>query len=487
MPLPVGLRVAGMGARLGAWFLDLLLFGLLSLIPLVLAIATGAVGLNPEAARQMNVNPYVEPTVPLLTVNAGALIAWCAAWVVLAIAYAATCWAVFRGLPGQRLLSLQVADPATGKNLSLPWATWRAVLVSGIPAAATAVLLVAMCELLATITPANVGGAGEASYIDATYNNAWGDLVSLCSLASWAWPLLLLISTAASRDRRGLHDKRVHSVVVGRATVFGAWGSAHGPAPYGPYGYPYGPGPGSGPGPAFGPGPQFGPGPGYAPWPVYPYGPQPGAPGQPQADLAPGGQLPASGDPPPAVVGDGEPADRKAAADNDKLQVFGAKLPAGLRVASFNRRVVAYVVDNVIALVVFGTIAVALEGNSAPGAAPPPERLAMLAGLIGGVVQAIYFVATWSIWRGSIGQKAVGLQVGEESTGKRLSPADSLVRWALLQGPLVLYLAVPYLLRPALAILTVGWVWLLTFSARRDPDRRGYHDRIAHSLVVERV
>jgi hypothetical protein len=187
------------------------------------------------------------------------------------------------------------------------------------------------------------------------------------------------------------------------------------------------------------------------------------------------------------VVGDGEPADRKAAADNDKLQVFGAKLPAGLRVASFNRRVVAYVVDNVIALVVFGTIAVALEGNSAPGAAPPPERLAMLAGLIGGVVQAIYFVATWSIWRGSIGQKAVGLQVGEESTGKRLSPADSLVRWALLQGPLVLYLAVPYLLRPALAILTVGWVWLLTFSARRDPDRRGYHDRIAHSLVVERV
>ena len=47
------------GARLGAWFLDLLVFGLLSLIPLVLAIATGAVGLNPEAARQMGVNPYV--------------------------------------------------------------------------------------------------------------------------------------------------------------------------------------------------------------------------------------------------------------------------------------------------------------------------------------------------------------------------------------------------------------------------------------------
>jgi hypothetical protein len=480
MPLPVGLRVAGAGARLGAWLLDLLVFGLLSLIPLALAVATGAVGLNPEAVRQMNVNPYVEPTVPLLSVNVAPLIAWCTVWVVLAVAYAAACWARFRGLPGQRLLSLQVADAATGKNLSLPRATWRAVLVSGIPAAATAVLLVAMCELLATVIPADIAGAGGTSYINATYNDTGGDFVSLCSLASWAWPLLLLISTAASRDRRGLHDRLARSVVVGRAKAFGAWGTAYAQVPYGPPGFPYGP-----PGFPYGPGPTPGSGPGYAPWPVYPYGPQPGAPDLPQADLASGGELPALGEP-PAAVGGGEPAERKAAADSDNRQVFGAKLPAGLRVASFNRRVVAYVVDNVIALLLFGGIAMALEGSS-DSSGTPPERIAMIAGLIGGLVQAVYFVATWSIWRGSIGQKALGLQVGEESTGHRLSPADSLVRWALLQGPLALYLAVPYLLRPAFGILTIGWAWLLTYSARKDPDRRGYHDRIAHSLVVEQA
>ena len=179
-----------------------------------------------------------------------------------------------------------------------------------------------------------------------------------------------------------------------------------------------------------------------------------------------------------------EPEEGKAVGHNDNPQVFGAKLPAGLRVASFNRRVVAYVVDNVIALLLFGGIAVALEG-SPDASGMPPERMAMLAGLIGGIVQAVYFVASWSIWRGSIGQKAFGLQVGDELTGRRLSPADSLVRWALLQGPLALYLAAPYLLRPVLGIATIGWAWLLSFSARRDPDRRGYHDRIAHSLVVE--
>ena len=516
MPLPVGLRVAGMGARLGAWFLDLLLFGFVSLIPLFLAIATGAIGLNPEAARQMDVNPYVQPTVPLLSVNDAALIAWCAVWAVLAIAYAAACWAFFRGLPGQRLLSLQVADAATGKNLALPRAVWRAFLVNGIPAAATAVWVVVACRMLATIVPAEVGRAGETNYIEATYNNAWGGLLSLCSLASWGWPLLLLISAAVGRDKRGIHDRLARSVVVGRAIASGAWGNASGPVAGTPYGYPYGPGPVSGPGAAPGTGPGSAIGPGYAPWQVYPNGPQPGPTGQPpvwpagypwpqppQSDSGYGAAAPSQGEqqadfpsagvppevgsagdpdrqPPPAVPG-AEPEQRKPAAEN--LQVFGAKLPAGLRVATYRRRVVAFVLDNVVALVIFGAVAMALEGSSDPGAAPPPERLAMLAGLIGGLVQATYFVATWSIWRGSIGYKALGLQGGEESTGHRLSPADSLVRWALLQGPLALYLAAPYLLRPALGILAVGWVWLLSYSARKDPDGRGYHDRIAHSLV----
>jgi hypothetical protein len=109
----------------------------------------------------------------------------------------------------------------------------------------------------------------------------------------------------------------------------------------------------------------------------------------------------------------------------------------------------------------------------------------MLAGLASGLAQAVYFVATWSIWRGSIGQKALRLQVGDESTGHRLSLADSIVRWALLQGPFALFSAVPVVLQPVAGIAAIGWLWLLTYSTRTDPDRRGYHDRLAHSLVVE--
>lgn len=482
LPLPVGLRVAGLGPRLGAWFLDLVLFALLSLIPLVLAIVTGAVGLNSEAARQINADPYTQPTVPWLIVSMGSLIAWAAVWVALAIGYAAACWAFFRGMPGQRLVGLQVADAGTGKNLSLPRAALRAVLLNGVPAAATAVTIVATCQLLATIVPAYSGLSGDAtSYLRTTDYGPWSALISFCGLASWGWPLLLLISAAASRDRRAIHDRLSGSVVVGRAPAFVAWGYPYGPTPGAPGGY------------------EYGPGPGFAPGPVSPYGPQPGAPGQPPTDdpsgdqtqpaawpgaMPPDSTAPSWGDQMPTSRG-AEPAERKPAGEN--AQVFGARLPEGLRVAGFKRRASAFVLDMLVVLGLFGGIATAVLGTQGTNVTEPPERLAMLAGLLAGLAQAVVFVVTWSIWRGSIGQKVVGLQVADESTGRRLGWADSLVRWALLMGPFALYMSVPYVLRPLLGIVVIGWMWLLMYSVRNDPDGRGYHDRLAHSMVVEQT
>jgi uncharacterized RDD family membrane protein YckC len=209
---------------------------------------------------------------------------------------------------------------------------------------------------------------------------------------------------------------------------------------------------------------------------------------EPSAEIpaaeAPGTEAPLAAPSIGAQAGGAKATDRRPVLENP--QVFGAKLPPGLKVARINRRVTAYLLDSLMVLVLFGVVSAAVFGNPDPNNATlAPERLAMLAGLIAGVAQAVLFVASWSLWRGSIGQKAVGLQVGEESTGSRLGFVDALVRWAVLQGPLALYLAVPYVLRPVLGVLVIGWSWLLMYSARHDPDGRGYHDRIAHSLVVE--
>jgi hypothetical protein len=109
----------------------------------------------------------------------------------------------------------------------------------------------------------------------------------------------------------------------------------------------------------------------------------------------------------------------------------------------------------------------------------------MIIGLISGAGQLIYFVAGWSIWRGSIGQKMTGLQVGDESTGGRLGRADAVVRWALLQGPFALATATPYGVRSPIVLAAVFWMLVLVFRAHDDPDGQGYHDRLVHSLVVE--
>jgi uncharacterized RDD family membrane protein YckC len=156
-------------------------------------------------------------------------------------------------------------------------------------------------------------------------------------------------------------------------------------------------------------------------------------------------------------------------------------------VASFSRRIGAYAIDSVTLFVFYILVAAAVGGTETSSGLPVPERQAMIIGLISGAGQLIYFVAGWSIWRGSIGQKMTGLQVGDESTGGRLGWADALVRWALLQGPFALATATPYGVRSPIVLAAVFWVFVLVFRAHDDPDGQGYHDRLVHSLVVEQV
>jgi uncharacterized RDD family membrane protein YckC len=98
-----------------------------------------------------------------------------------------------------------------------------------------------------------------------------------------------------------------------------------------------------------------------------------------------------------------------------------------------------------------------------------------------GAAQCAYFVATWFLFGGTLGQRSVGLLVVRE-TGERLGPLDGLARWAVLQGPLALVAAIPTSL-VAPIVITV-WAAMLMSSVRADGQGRGYHDRIAGSRVI---
>ncbi len=456
--LPIGLRIAGAGVRVGAWLIDGAIFGLLGLIPLSFGVALGALALNPQAVQQLESNSNLQPTVPLVLVNMSQLVVLLGLWAGFSIAYSAVCWAFFRGLPGQRLLSLQVADAATGKNLPIWRAAVRAFLANGVQTAIFGVLILVMLEFMARVSPADYPTAGASSTAYLADQAAWGPwsgLISLCWIGWWAWPLILLITTGASRERRGLHDRVAGSVVVARSIRPSQWAYPHDPRSV-PGGEPVDAPRTDQPVPVVWPG-------------VLP----PASPASAWNSVPPATQSPARG---------------RVWPKPDRPQVLGAKLPAGLRVASFNRRIGAYAIDSVILFVFYLFVAAAVGGTDTTGAGlPVPERQAMITGLICGLGQFVYFVAGWIFWRGSIGQKMTGLEVGDESTGGRLGWADAVARWALLQGPFALVTATPFGVRSLIVLAAATWLFFLMFRAHDDPDGQGYHDRLAHSLVVEQV
>jgi hypothetical protein len=267
--LPPGVQVAGMGRRVGAWFLDGLLAGFLAIIPVILAMVTGAVTLNQQAIDQIDwqaYRPFTDVTAPLFHVNTGLLILAAVVYVALNAAYYAGCWAKFGGTPCQRGLSLRVADVARGENLSIGNALLRWVLLQGLSIGIGAVFLVVFLGTLATI-PANEW-LGGGYYFGSTAYGSYGSVSLLSNLVSGVsgiWLIVLIVSAGTNPARRGLHDRLAGSIVVGPARVAPSWP-----------GYPYPPQPWPGYPPQ---------GPGYPPqaWPGYPPQGAPGYPYPPQA------------------------------------------------------------------------------------------------------------------------------------------------------------------------------------------------------------
>jgi hypothetical protein len=312
-----------MGRRVGAWFLDRFLVGFLGVIPVIMAIVTGAVGFNQQALDQLrNVDPeayrpFTSVTAPLFNVNTSLLAVVAAVYVLINALYFVGSWITFGGSPCQRGLGLSVLDFETGSNLTFVTAFARWALLEGLAVVIGAVFAVQFMDVLSR-TPTNewLGGG----YYGSTWvgTGSFGSIALISTLVSWGsaiWLVILIISAGTHPARRGLHDRLVGSIVVGQARQPAqAWpaypylpqGGPGWPAP-GPQGYQYPQAwPGyptqgsSSPPPAW---PAYPPqGQPYPPqaWPGYPPQPAPTQPAPPQtAPQAP--QPPAMPTQPPAT------------------------------------------------------------------------------------------------------------------------------------------------------------------------------------------
>lgn len=168
--------------------------------------------------------------------------------------------------------------------------------------------------------------------------------------------------------------------------------------------------------------------------------------------------------------------------------------PTGFYYADVPNRAIAYIIDAII-LTVVGLIVVIVLGviglNIATFDLTTGYTYNYLASLIVAVVSlainAAYFIYTWTTMRGTLGMKALGMQVGNAGDGKTLTMDQAVRRWIALGAPISLASAFNPL--PGIGILlflaAVGWFIYLLWTTYSSPTKQGFHDTFANTMVVK--
>ncbi len=168
----------------------------------------------------------------------------------------------------------------------------------------------------------------------------------------------------------------------------------------------------------------------------------------------------------------------------------------GLVYAGFGWRLLGYILDVIIVFVIEAPITIPLVyvpvaqyyRDHPPAAgqtlATLPADLSnrfLLIGLFGALVSAVYFGGLVA-WQGrTLGQRAMGAFVVREEDGAALPAGRSYLRAVIFWGPGVLGL-IPTVGSIAGLIALIGLL-----SAAWDQRKQGWHDKLAHSLVLRRV
>lgn len=169
---PAGYFYADVPNRAIAYIIDAIIIGIIGVI--VGAVVGGAMG------GIVNLN-ILSPGFG--TVNYGALFAVAIVGLIINAGYFIYTWVAMRGTVGMKLLGMQIGHETDGRTLTYQEAAVRWVLL-GAP--------FGLAQLL----------------------NAWPGLGLIISLLGFVWLIALLVTTAQSPTKQGLHDRYAHTMVV---------------------------------------------------------------------------------------------------------------------------------------------------------------------------------------------------------------------------------------------------------------------------------
>jgi uncharacterized RDD family membrane protein YckC len=164
--------------------------------------------------------------------------------------------------------------------------------------------------------------------------------------------------------------------------------------------------------------------------------------------------------------------------------------PAGFVYADVPNRAIAYIIDLFLLGIVVQVIT-AFTGSGVTigvaGAWSFNIVTLLINGVIGAAISAGYFIYTWTSMRGTVGMKALGMQIGNAGDGKTLTMDQATRRWLVVAAPG--FLAQVIWVVPALGALIVllafGWFIYLLWTTYSSPTKQGFHDKFANTMVVK--
>ena len=170
--------------------------------------------------------------------------------------------------------------------------------------------------------------------------------------------------------------------------------------------------------------------------------------------------------------------------------------PAGFFYADIPNRAIAYIIDAIILFVGFVIVAgvvdaVGVKTTSLDLTSPTLVSFNPIAGLILAAINlaisVAYFVYTWTAMRGTIGMKALGMQIGNAQDGATITMDQALRRSLILFGPgaVAEALAGWSILGLLIGLASFGWFIYLLYTTAVSPTKQGFHDTFANTMVVK--
>jgi uncharacterized RDD family membrane protein YckC len=169
--------------------------------------------------------------------------------------------------------------------------------------------------------------------------------------------------------------------------------------------------------------------------------------------------------------------------------------PAGFVYADVPNRAIAYIIDAILVGIVVVIIGGILAGIGLSTGSFETGTLnfsvnyvgLIVSAIIGAAISAAYFIYTWTSMRGTVGMKALGMQIGNAGDGKTLTMDQATRRWLAIAAPGILaqVLFVVPAIGALLGLLAFGWFVYLLWTTYSSPTKQGFHDKYANTMVVK--